>query len=94
MGERVGGGEGCELFSVGFIPIVKADKIAKYNRTAMARTLMTCLLVYHGCFELVLESLGKNPRAANLEKFRMIFCVYIENGILCVLIRIALMRRF
>ena len=23
-------------------------------------------LVYHGCFELVLESLGKNPIAANL----------------------------
>ena len=25
-----------------------------------------CWLVYHGCFELMLESLGKNPMAADL----------------------------
>ena len=28
----------------------------KYSRTSMALTLMTC---YHGCFELILESLRK-----------------------------------
>ena len=49
-------------------------------------------LVYHGCFEIILESLGKNTIAANLEKLRVIF--YVENGILCVLIRIASVRRF
>ena len=49
-------------------------------------------LVYHGCFELVLESPGKNPIAAHLEKFRVIFLFYIENSMLCVLIRIASMR--
>ena len=32
--------------------------------------------------------------AADLEKFRVIFFFDIENGILCVLIRIASMRRF
>ena len=51
----------------------------------MARTLMACL---PPCFELVLESFGKNPIAADLGKFRVIF-FFIANGtcILCVLIR-------
>ena len=34
-----------------------------YSRTSVARTLMA---IYHGCFELVLDSFGKNPIAANL----------------------------
>ena len=40
-------------------------------------------LVYLGCFELVLESLGNNSHSCRF-----------ENGILCVLIRIASSRRF
>ena len=47
----------------------------------MAQALMAC---YHGCFEPVLESLGKNTIVADLGKFRVIFffklkmvyCVY------------------
>ena len=35
-----------------------------YSKTSVARTLMARL---HSCFELVLESLGKNPLAADLE---------------------------
>ena len=34
-----------------------------YSRTSMARTLMAAI---HGCFELVLESLGKSLIAADL----------------------------
>ena len=45
-------------------------------------------LVYHSCFKLVLEYLGKNSIAADgIIKGDFIF--YIENGILCILIRIA-----
>ena len=54
-------------------------------------------IVYHGYFELVLESLTKNPIAADIIVFEIIsggFLFYIENGMLCVLIRIASMRRF
>ena len=46
--------------------------------------------------ELVLESLTKNPIAAAIIVFGIIsgdFLFYIENGMLCVLIRIASMRR-
>ena len=49
---------------------------------------------YHGCFELVLESLGNNPIAADFEYYREGSPFYYEDGILCVLIRIAFMRRF
>ena len=56
----------------------------------MAQTLMAR---FHGCFEHVLESLEKNPIAADLGSFRVFF-FHVENGILCVLIRIASMRRF
>ena len=41
------------------------------------------LAVYHGCFELVLESLGKNPMAADSGKFRVIF-FFILNMVYCV----------
>ena len=33
-------------------------------------------LIYHGCFELVLGSLGTNPIVADLASFRMIFILY------------------
>ena len=49
-------------------------------------------LVYHGCFELFLESLR-----SHCCRYRIIlhhFPFYIENSILCVLIRIASMRWF
>ena len=50
-------------------------------------------LVCHGCFELILESLGNIPIAADFRYIKVIY-FYIENGILCVLIRVASMRRF
>ena len=61
--------------------------------TVELQWLKSCWPVYHGCFELVLESLGK----AHSCRSRMIkgdFLFYNENGILCVLIRIASIRRF
>ena len=41
------------------------------------------LAVYHGCFELVLKSLDKNPMAADLGKFRVIFFFILKmvNGV-------------
>ena len=53
--------------------------------------------VYHGYFKLVLESLTKISIAADIIVFEIIlggFLFYIESGILCVLIRIASLRRF
>ena len=66
----------------------------KYSRTSMARKPMARL---HGYFELVLDFLGKNPIAGGIIIFEIIksdFLFYIDNGMLCVLIRIASMRRF
>ena len=51
-------------------------------------------LVFHGCFELVLGFLGPNPIVADLGQFREIFFLILRIGILCVLIRIASLRRF
>ena len=54
-------------------------------------------LVYYGYFELVHESHGKNLIAADISIFGIIlgvFLFYIDNGMLCVLIGIASMRRF
>ena len=51
-------------------------------------------LVNHGGFEIVLESLGKISHSCRILDSLGWFSVYIENGILCVLIRIASMRRF
>ena len=54
-------------------------------------------LVYHGCFERVLESLGKTPIAADIIIFRIVkdvFLFYVDDGMLCVLIRIGLLRQF
>ena len=64
---------------------------ATYSRTSMARTLMARL---PRLFRTHFKSLGKNPLAADLGLFSVIFFFYIENGILCVFIRIASMRRF
>ena len=70
---------------------VKKDLLACVNcedsdqHTVELKWLEHWWLVYHDCFELVLESLGKNLIAADLVLFRMIFCVYIENSILCIL---------
>ena len=44
-----------------------------YSRTSVARS-------YHGGFELINESLGKIPIAADLEKIRVIYFFVIENG--------------
>ena len=52
-------------------------------------------LVYHGCIELVLESLGKKKsHSCRLRIIWSDFLFYYKNGILCVHIRIASMRRF
>ena len=56
-----------------------------------------CWLVYHGYFEDFLESLTKNPTAADIIVFGIVsgdFLFYINDGMLCVLIRIASMTRF
>ena len=50
-------------------------------------------LIYHGYFEL---SLAKSLTATDITVFGIIsgdFLFYIDNGMLCVLIRIAWMRR-
>ena len=47
-----------------------------------------------GCSELVLKSLGKNPIAADLGQLRLIVFLYTGNGMFCILIGIASMRRF
>ena len=54
-------------------------------------------LVYHVCFEFVLECLGKNPIASDIIIIGIIKCdflFYIENDILCVPNRLATSRRF
>ena len=52
----------------------------QYTETLMARSSM---VVYHGCFDLVLGSLGKNSMAADLGTFRLIF-FFILRKIYCV----------
>ena len=47
-----------------------------YSRTSVTQHWWR---VYHGCFELVIESLGKSPIAADLGQFRVIFFFYVEN---------------
>ena len=57
----------------------------------MARTVTACY------FELILEPLTKNSTVAEVIVFGIIlgdFLFYIDNGLLCVLIRIASMNRF
>ena len=50
-------------------------------------------LVYHGCFELILESLGKIPFPLDLE-YRAIFCLMLKMVYCVHSFRIASMRRF
>ena len=57
----------------------------------MAETLMA---LYHGYFELDIESPTKNPIAADIIVFGIISGDFLGEGMLCELIRIALMRRF
>ena len=56
----------------------------------MARTLMATK------FTTAVSNLGKNPIAADIIIFGIadFFFLNIDNGMLCVLIRIALMRHF
>ena len=64
-------------------------KVKTYSRT---QWLEHWWLVYHGYFELVLESLTKNPITADFIAFGIIsseFIFYIDDGMLCVFIRIA-----
>ena len=51
--------------------------LSKYSRTSVAQTLMACLPW------LILESLGKDPIAADLGKFRIIF-FFILKMVYCV----------
>ena len=47
-----------------------------YSRHSVARILMAC---YYGCFKLILESLGRNPIAADKGDFfilKMVYFVY------------------
>ena len=59
----------------------------------MARTLMARLPRLL-CFELILESLGKKTHSYSFGIIKGVLLIHIENGISCVLIRIASMRRF
>ena len=59
-----------------------------FSRASVARTLMARL---PRLFELVLESLGKSL-GCRRGIILIDFLFYIENGILCVLIRIASLR--
>ena len=62
-----------------------------YSRTSVARTLMACLL---RLCRTRSRLPWKNPIAADWDNLGYFF-FYIENGILCVLIRIiAAMRQF
>ena len=68
-----------------------------FSNTVELQWLEHRWLVYHGYFELVLESLGKNPIAADIIIFgiiRVIFFSILNNIMFCVLFRIASMRRF
>ena len=53
---------------------------ALYSRTFMAQTLMACL---PWVLALIFESLGKNPKAADLGLFKLSF-FYILKMVYCV----------
>ena len=73
---------------------VKAVATIVFNYTEELQWREHWWLVHHDCFELVLESLGKKSHNCKFEIIKGGFLFYIENGVLCVLIRIASMRRF
>ena len=62
-----------------------------YSRTSVARTLMARLPRLFRTRSFVPR---KNPLAADLGLFSVIFFFTLKNSILCVLIRIASMRQF
>ena len=53
--------------------IIKILNIFDFHNTVEFHWLEHRWLVYHGYFELVLESLGKNPIAADIIIFGIIF---------------------
>ena len=68
-----------------------------YYYTVELQWLKHRSLVYHGCFELVLVSLGRKSytcRHYYIWDNVVWFSVSNDNGMLCVLIKIASMRRF
>ena len=52
--------------------------------TVELRWLEHWWLVYHGCFELIPKSLGKNPLAADMGLFSVIFFFFILKMVYCV----------
>ena len=73
------------------------DLYQGHNDTVELQWLEHQWLDYHGYFEPVLEFLEKNPTAADIILLGIIkgdFLYYIDNGMLCILVRIASMRRF
>ena len=81
----------CSSLSV-FIPLSVFTRI---DPTVELQWLEHRWLVYHGYFELVLESQGKNPIAEDIIIFGIIlgdFLFYIENGMFCVFDEAILMR--
>ena len=76
---------------------VRHDRVALHESTVELQWLEQRWLIYHGYFELILEFITKNPTVAEVIVFGIIsgdFLFYIDNGLLCVLIRIASLRRF
>ena len=61
------------LCSFLFQIICKIIELEHVSYVVKLQCLQHCWLVYHGCFKLVLESLEKNPTAAGLGYFRVIF---------------------
>ena len=81
----------------GGVIVCHSENNREFKYTVEFQWLEHRWLVYHGYFELVLESQGKKSHSCrhyyiweNLGGFLF----YIDNGMFCVLIRIASMRRF
>ena len=54
----------------------RLDKTLFHRCTVELQWLEHRWLVYHGYFELVLESMGKNPIAADIIIFGIIYCAF------------------
>ena len=68
---------------------VNINEPFKYSRTSVARTLMARLpRLFRNRYSVP----GNTPQLQIWDKDDFLF--YIENGVLCVIIRIASMRRF
>ena len=73
--------------------------VSIYSRTSEARTLMACLPQLFQTLKSLTKKKKKkkNPIAADIIVFGFIssdFLFHIDNGMLCVLIRIASIRQF